>query len=236
MPRVRAGISNKGSRSTRLCYLCGEAGADTRDHVPPRGMFPKQPKGNLITVPAHRACNEKYARDDERFRNYIVAMGSFTTEGLEAWGSQVLPSLPKNKKLLSELRNRLSLIRVDVASGQEGLALPTIQVDGALMQRQVKRITRGLFYHRFRTPLPRDWSIKLQRGPAQSIVEVIRAVGDKHGVRLGWRHVEPRVFSYCHGVLNEDERVGVASMVFFDTEGFLAFHGLQGNAKGLAPA
>lgn len=229
-------MSNKGSRSTRLCYLCGEAGADTRDHVPPRGMFPKEPKGNLITVPAHRACNGAFSQDDARFRIYIVAMGSFTSAGLEAWSSQVLPSLPKNKKLLSELRDGLSLVRIDISSGEEELVLPAIQVDGALMRRQVLRITRGLFYKRFRTPFPKDWPIKLQRGPAQSIVEVVRAVGDKHGVRLGWRHVEPRVFSYCHGVLNEDERVGVVCMVFFDTEGFLAFHGLQGNATGLVPA
>lgn len=212
-------MSNQRRRSPKLCYLCGEPGADTKDHVPPRGMFPKQPKGNLITVPAHGACNQAFSEDDERFRNYIVAMGSFSSTGLEAWRSQVLPSLHRNKKLLLELREGLSRIRVDGASGEEEIVLPAIQVDGALIRRQVVRITRELFYKRFRSPLPKGWPIEVYRESSQDIVALLG--------RLRWDEVVPGVFCYCHEVLDTHQRLGVVAMVFFDSLLFWVIYGPQ---------
>ena len=57
----------------KFCYLCEQPNPDTRDHIPPRGIFPKMPKGQLITVPAHEGCNNRFSRDDELFRNPIIA-------------------------------------------------------------------------------------------------------------------------------------------------------------------
>jgi len=51
------------SKYSKRCYLCGKAKPDSKDHIPPRGVFPKVPKGNLITVPAHRTCNNEYSQN-----------------------------------------------------------------------------------------------------------------------------------------------------------------------------
>lgn len=228
-------MSDQGKRSPRLCYLCGEPGADTRDHVPPRGMFPKEPKGNLITVPAHKACNEAFSQDDERFRNFIVAAGSLSPAGFRAWRHQVLPSFRKNRKGFIELRDSLVLLRAPVPAGEPDTILPGIQLDGALVGRQIKRIVRGLFYQRFRAPLPRDWPIEVYR-ESQQIIDELERLGSAHGVRLGWHEVEPRVFSYCYGVLDEDSRVGLAAMAFFDREVLLAFHGREERLNGALSA
>ena len=89
---------SKKRRRSRLCYLCGKAGADSRDHVPPRGIFPKLPRGNLITVPAHEACNKAFSEDDEAFRNAIISASWRSEAGRQAWDEQVLTSFAKNPK------------------------------------------------------------------------------------------------------------------------------------------
>ena len=53
------------------CYICGKGGADSKDHIPPKGIFPKdlrgKLRGNLITVPAHSECNNSFKLDDANF-------------------------------------------------------------------------------------------------------------------------------------------------------------------------
>jgi len=47
-----------------LCTYCG-APAATRDHIPPKNLYIG--KQHSITVPACRACHDKFAKDDELF-------------------------------------------------------------------------------------------------------------------------------------------------------------------------
>jgi hypothetical protein len=53
-----------------VCYLCGNEGVDSRDHVPPKAVLPKKYRSegeDLITVPAHQRCNREWKNDDEYF-------------------------------------------------------------------------------------------------------------------------------------------------------------------------
>ena len=57
----------------RLCYLCGQPGADSKDHVPPKGLLP--PGDNIrqrVTVPAHRKCNSDESADEEYLRDLLL--------------------------------------------------------------------------------------------------------------------------------------------------------------------
>jgi hypothetical protein len=55
------------------CIYCGSTTEPTRDHVPPRAVFPKPRPKNLVTVPACRACNSAAAADDEYFATVLRA-------------------------------------------------------------------------------------------------------------------------------------------------------------------
>ena len=56
----------------KQCAYCGDVGIVTRDHVPPKGIFPKPRPANLITVPACPKCHsQQTSRDDEYFRNTL---------------------------------------------------------------------------------------------------------------------------------------------------------------------
>jgi hypothetical protein len=49
------------------CVYCDDV-ADSRDHVPPRGIFPSPKPSDLITVPSCTSCNQSFSKDDEYFK------------------------------------------------------------------------------------------------------------------------------------------------------------------------
>ena len=217
---------SKKRRGSRLCYICGKAGADSRDHVPPRGIFPKLPRGNLITVPAHKACNEAFSEDDEALRNVIIAASWRSEAGRQAWDEQVLPSFAKNPKARQGLLDRLVPVWVKDPQTSAFVRMNGIAVEDSLYERQMIRITRGLFYNYFSTPLPQDWAIQVHKmSPPEQSARDLETLLAESGRKPGWKHVEPGIFSYYYGVLDEDNRIGIALMVFFDTEVFWTMPG-----------
>jgi hypothetical protein len=47
------------------CYLCGECGADTREHVVSKAFYVPPLPSDMITLPAHLACNQSTSKDEE---------------------------------------------------------------------------------------------------------------------------------------------------------------------------
>ena len=50
------------------CVICGEYAPKTKEHAPPKAIFPKKPS-DLITVPACEKCQKS---EDEGFRDFIA--------------------------------------------------------------------------------------------------------------------------------------------------------------------
>jgi hypothetical protein len=63
-------------RAPSHCYLCGKhlTAPINVDHVPPKLFFPEElRKGlNLLTIPAHVACNEAWRMDEEYFIHTLL--------------------------------------------------------------------------------------------------------------------------------------------------------------------
>jgi hypothetical protein len=208
---------------TKLCYLCGRPSPDTDEHIPPRGIFPKKPSGNLITVPAHNACNNKFSQDDELFRNLVIMASWRTKEGQIAWRQQVVPSLAKNPGARKELLKRLIPICLkDVTTGTL-LQHEGIKIDLGLCRRQVERWTKGLFYRRFRRPIPANIKIQVDKlQPPEISVPTLNESMAGEGLRPNWVHVEPNIFSYLYEVTDENNLISFAIFVLFNTEVYMA--------------
>jgi len=54
------------SPSPNRCVYCGLEGEITRDHIPPKKLFPKNTR-NLITIPSCQKCNNDFSPLDNRF-------------------------------------------------------------------------------------------------------------------------------------------------------------------------
>jgi len=57
------------------CIYCGND-ANTKDHIPPRNIFPKNIRQKLISVPSCLACNRGSSADDEFFRMFVTGFSS----------------------------------------------------------------------------------------------------------------------------------------------------------------
>jgi len=143
------------------CYLCGKKiGKKNRtlDHIPPKQFFPSAliRKGNiqLITLPAHKKCNEYYQKDEEYFRLSI---------GASACGNPILDGIWEDIKRMVG-RPKTQSLRLKVFSEfikevrtQSGIILPGIVAktyDAKRIFRVVWKIIRGFYVIEFSNILP----------------------------------------------------------------------------------
>jgi hypothetical protein len=139
----------------QLCIYCQSAIADTRDHVPPKSVFPKPRPDNLITVPACRECNARTQEDDEDFRTYITAISTRETGPIIEYLSETtMRGLDRRPAYLADWKDRR--MRVSELEDENGHATQKLQVwrEPTRLMRVIFRTVRGLHYHKLGKPLP----------------------------------------------------------------------------------
>lgn len=74
-------------RRAKICYLCGLRGADSTEHVLSRCLYPDPKKlpCDVLTLPAHRTCNQSTAKDEEAFRDLISPSLALGNAGHALW-------------------------------------------------------------------------------------------------------------------------------------------------------
>src|SRR5213078_104682 len=63
------------------CVYCGQVLWLTKDHVPPRCIFPP-PLPELVTVPCCMHCNRSASKDDEYFRMMVALRENESCKGI----------------------------------------------------------------------------------------------------------------------------------------------------------
>jgi hypothetical protein len=216
----------KKKKLTKKCYLCEKEGACSRDHVPPKGIFPKEIrriiKKNLLTVPAHSTCNNSYKQDDELFRNFIIAHSHKTWQGRFAWDNTVVPSFKKNPGARIELLKRFErkfikdeLLGAYVYSGG-------LKWEDSLIRRQIERINRGLYYYKNRQPLAINIPINYNLYDNINIIlpKIIQTFYEIN-IPQNWKHIIPGFFTYLFEIAEEDNEKGLSVLIFYDSLIFL---------------
>jgi hypothetical protein len=144
-------------RRSRACAYCGQSGPTTKDHVPPKGIFPKPRPADLITVPACPECHSQSGRDDEYLR-LILACQDLTGahQSIQRLQDSVVRGLTRSRQagLLRQLQRGT---HKEVLFGPRGE--PVIQRTLFMMNRLrideiMRRIVRGLYFHETGTILP----------------------------------------------------------------------------------
>ena len=163
----------KRGKREGLCAYCGNIRRLTRDHVPPKSLFPKPRTSDLITVPCCEECRRGWSKDDEYFCSVIVNAASAykVTEGLQldSFGADT-QSLMEHKMLDSYARPQAKgylhkvvdeMIDLTVTT-PEGIYLPHLSGfkpnDGSF-NRVAGRIVRGLFFREKGSPVPKDYRV-----------------------------------------------------------------------------
>lgn len=141
------------------CYLCG-APATTRDHIPPRGMFPQPRPLDLITVPSCEKCNNTCSRDDEYFRTVVAAISGDSPQSLRLLKQRIIPRTEDKPGLAIELLR--SVTHVDIYS-EGGIHVgrgPQLSFDSDRVQAVISKIVRGLFLKHTGQKLPKGHVVR----------------------------------------------------------------------------
>lgn len=137
---------------SEVCYLCGEIGATTRDHLPPkaflgRGNYNQTPR---ITLPAHIKCNLEFSEDEEYVRDLMApSAGFFDLRGVEPIleKAQRSRTRPAGSKRFVNLLRASRPIQLRSPSGLYLGRARGILYDRDRVRRIGVKIARGILYH-----------------------------------------------------------------------------------------
>ncbi len=143
------------------CVYCGTEALLTVDHVPPKGLFAKSNRGDLVRVPSCRPCNVNASKDDEYLR-LVLAMREDVTEiadAREAWMASLRGlALPEKSRWLATIKRNITY----KDRFHEGLYLgraSAYNVDLTRLCGSMERIVKGLYWSEFGCRVPDGYTV-----------------------------------------------------------------------------
>ncbi|MDB5348749.1 MAG: hypothetical protein JWP89_7126 [Schlesneria sp.] len=225
----------------KLCVYCGNK-ATTRDHIPPKCLFPDPLPSDLITVPACHKCNAGESKDDEYFRARIVAKNEC---GSHKAAQQVAVKLFRSFERVQNAgftRDFIDSIKDFDLCTPSGIYLGKAtgyDVDHDRMLRVVRRIMIGLHFKEFGRGIPKNFEATVQGRSNVDPTElsVLKEVDDwvkKIVSKRKPKRIGDGVFAYTY--VSPDDRPDVTAwaMEFYESEVYLGFC-IPRNARPRAP-
>jgi hypothetical protein len=206
------------------CYLCGKDCDPTRfrDHVPPKGIFPKGLRENLITVPCCQKCNHSNHKADEFFRLY-VSLGISRSPTAQASWKHVVESTLAEKRLPKEVAR--------LTRRMEPFQLPDGQLAYKSYQKarpinlQLIRITKGILRREYPNVdyFDYEWFVRqLDQLKMHATVRELLNIAKFEFVERGegsWR---------CfHGMTVDKPDLGMWIHIFHDSQAFIVMHQIR---------
>lgn len=217
-----------------VCTYCLKTAPLTRDHVPPKLLFPKPRPSDLVTVPACEECNNGATLDDAYFRLKVsLREGAGEHPDSEVIWKRALEGLTE-----PEQAGFLELFRNDLREGSKSHP-HGVTVDTPRILRVASRSARGLFFHEVGRRLPAHYTampIVDERLPhAESIVQQ-HAANASAMLRHSGKTIGT-IFEYAYQLFEEDEFAAFWAMRFYADTFFMVIMGPTTNFQpGLEPA
>jgi hypothetical protein len=212
------------------CAYCGGP-EETRDHVPPKGIFAGLPKNQLITVPSCWACNNGESKDDDYFRQAMVAME--TIEGATV-PAPVVETIQRAVRRAEKEGRRTPLHALARsarkvwfwAEGASSAQLKTaVDIEWPRVRRTALRIARGLYWHHREHCVPDDFEVTIySEGERVHFDQEQQEYWDEmcmdtlRGTKIV---VHPEAFMYAINKVDADPRIVTLVLVFYKKVIFL---------------
>lgn len=137
------------------CYFCG-ARATTREHVPPKCLFPKKGgngepdyRSNLATVPSCDEHNHAKTHDDEYLKNILV-MPVTSNEIAGAHFIKTTMKAAKNyPKLLKSITSENQPVFLQKSAHEQPFETVALAIDRQRVDEALKMIGYGLYFLEF---------------------------------------------------------------------------------------
>jgi len=150
------------------CIYCDRTDDLTRDHIPPKCIFPAPRSSDLITVPACRPCNKSYEKDDEYFRVAVTIPGEHQHDasGQKVWKEGVIKgTMRRSARLKNQIVESIRTLDMRSPAGLYLGSVQTVRMNRARLDRVAKRIVTGLHWHHFGKVPAADVDMTVAMGP-----------------------------------------------------------------------
>jgi hypothetical protein len=138
--------------SSTVCYLCGKPGANSKDHVPPKGLLPESQYGQYqrVTVHAHRECNSSTSDDEEYVRDLLIVEAEaldlpkhekLTPRVWRAWAR------PGGFKRYKSIINTAAPVSLKTESGIYAGKAIVVRPDVERIRSVGRKIAQGMIFH-----------------------------------------------------------------------------------------
>lgn len=134
----------------------------SKDHVPPKVLFPEPRPSDLFTVPSCRNCNGSFSKDDDYFRMVLVSIESvYDDKNARKVNKKFLSSYhrPEAKGFKKAIQNSLTNVDLISEGGIHVGTAPVMTVDAKRINAMIKRITKGLFFKTQGRCIPNGYQI-----------------------------------------------------------------------------
>jgi hypothetical protein len=196
----------------KLCAICGENEATTKDHIPPQGLYPKPRANNLRlnTVPACAQCNNGASVVDEEFKVLIrFSTGEHQRNPLVALDS-IARTVGKNQKIANQI---FSTKRDIWAKLKDGTVKPMVSIsfDKQKYDSVIQRISRGLHWMETGKAISNNAKLTVVQGSVmeQSLAEYMMDIM----MKLPLKKLNMDTFTYRFQIV--DEKLSIWGMQFF---------------------
>ena len=220
-----------GKTQTGICTYCGVESQVTDDHIPPRSIFPKQNRKdvNLITVPACLCCNNGAKDDDEEFKVFVSMCVGRDGQTRNQLLESVVRTIAKNQRLKRKIIERTAEPFTPLTGWSTRLGVYSVAWETQAARRVIARTIRGLYFHHYRTRLPKDVAVEIHfpeeipEPVAAGFLEFYRGFAAAASrSRIG----NKKEFLYLHGKARDNEHCSFWVLVFYER---LCTFGFTGN-------
>lgn len=209
----------------KICAYCGSKNPTTKDHIPPKGVFPSPLPKNLVTVPCCTKCHKGTSEDDLYFRTILLTSSNLVTNKKAMIQMRhAINSLknPKREKLVKFMIN--SMTEAEIVS-EAGIILgkhPAFRIDHNIIERVLIRIIRGLYYKEIGYPLSKNSNVFAQIDQFGKDANTLSAEGVFSPVKM----VADNMFGYTYAKAIDKEEASVWLGVFYERVSFFGFTGM----------
>ena len=140
---------SKAQMVAETCAYCGTALATTRDHIPPKSIFPSPRAADLITIPSCVSCNQGASDNDELFRAYLSLHVGVETPSTSALWKPALRGIRRNRQLHQRLLAEVERVWLATPAGVIYGQAHRGRWDSDIHDVTVERMIRGLYFHHY---------------------------------------------------------------------------------------
>ncbi|MBO6621906.1 MAG: hypothetical protein JJ892_08780 [Balneola sp.] len=144
------------------CIYCGNLEELTRDHIPPKNLFPKPRPSNLITVPCCKPCNNSFSLDDEYMQvMFSLKYNVHEKETVKRNWPKILRNLSRIESdgFYQSIMNGVKDFDVKTKSGVHLGKISTYEIDYKRITNVSDRIVQGLYFETKNNILPSEYHI-----------------------------------------------------------------------------